>query len=432
MSPLKKLVAAALASLLALQGCAPPPSAPAPRSLPAPNHPIGITYHFVDSPQYGQAFPAIDDYFRGAPVVTIYDAQRNRFVQKRIVNNNKVLKILVREKDFWPEQSAHVTHYFMALRAHAESTTPPVGVAANDLWQDLYLRRAIAGAQRAVAEGKRIIVLVSIASLGVKGALRIWLHYMKVYDLWRYVDWIDLQDEPSWTWQQANGRVDQIKRLARLYGLQGMPPLSVTIADNLVDRTGPGTLDEMLKSRLDGISLEAYLPPAQWGNKSAAEVRQALTAKLIQLKNRCYARGKLVVITPAGYDRNGAWANKATLPVIQEVAWEQAATDPKVRHLLVFNWARSGLVSSSTQSAVQAQAARLKNSDSYPLTGRYQVLYEDEAAAALGVTVATPTWGSRPLPSWLYPLDQQNALWRPGMRDVHREIHAAIVGEEDE
>lgn len=380
-----KLVTSILALLLTFSGCSSPSTAVA--ALPAPNHQIGISYHFVDSPQYGQGFPEIDNYFRGSPIVTIYNAQQNRFIQKRIVNNNKVLKIAVRTKDFWPEQSSHVTHYFMALRSHAESTTPPIGVAANDLWQDLYLRRAIAGGQRAVGEGKRIVVLVSIASLGVKGSLRIWLHYMKIYDLWKYVDWIDLQDEPAWTWQQTNGRIDQIKRLARLYGLQGMPPLSVTVADNLVDKVGPGTLDEMLKSRLDGISIEAYLNPTQWGTKTTAQVHAALSAKLARLKDKCYAKGKLVVLTPAGYDRNGAWTNLNTLPVLQQVAWEQAALDPKVKHLFIFNWARSGVINGK------------------------------------------PTWGSRPLPSWL-PLNETNSLWRPQMRNVHREMFEAIEGDE--
>jgi len=352
-------------------------------SLPQATHPLWMGYHMADSVMYGQGFPEVDAYYRDSPRVPIFDNNTGKISFKLIRNRNLILPILLRTKDFWPEVSNHVNMYFAAARhSYSEGQLPLAGLS-NDLWEGLWIARMIAGMRRAQAESKSIVVLLSISMLGIKGALPKMLYFFKLHNLWRSIVAIDLQDEPPWTALQAVQRKNQVTNKARQSGYKGpMPPFTVTVADNLVDKTGPGTLSEMLKSTLDAVSIEAYLDPKIYGNSNEDEVRQALTAKLVRLKRRVAERGKKVIFVPAGYDRNGGWANKTTLPAIQYVTYEQSYADPNVLGMAIFNWARSG-------------------------------------------NQANPTWGSRPLPSWM-PLDSTNPLWRPGMRDAHVEIYEAI------
>jgi hypothetical protein len=352
-------------------------------TLTKPNHPLTFGYYFVDTPQYGQGFPTVDSIYRGTPNVPLYNNTTGKIVFKKIINNNKVLPIPYRAADFWPEVRDHVNTYMAMGRGYTEGHSALAG-DAHKLWEGLWIERMMAGCLRAVADGKKIHWLVSISDLGITGALPKCLYFFKKYDLWRHIRVIDLEDEPSWTYTMANSRKLQVKKKAALAGLVGMPPVGVTIADNLINAVGPGSLNEMLKSNLDFISIEAYLPPAIYGTSIEAVCVAALSAKLDSIKHRVKAKGKKILLVPQSYDRNGAWKNIDTLPSLQYTAYNAAKDDPSVLGLIPFNWARGG------------------------------------------ISAGTPTWGARPLPPWM-PLDPTNSIWRPGMSDANKEIGAAIL-----
>ena len=177
---------------------------------------------------------------------------------------------------------------------------------------------------------------------------------------WSFVDSIELADEPGWDRAETEARIADIRYRLTNRALPARPIGIVLGKDDLTVN------QQVVQARgLDWVGIEAYREPP--GLSDPSQEASALASDLAYTMSRI-PTDKQIVLIVQGYDRNGAWTNEATLAALQAPPYQAAATNPRVRALLVFAYGRCGGTHAYPSLQVQHEgiAAALRQWNSPP------------------------------------------------------------------